>query len=103
MLQVQPDTVSTGNVSVLSERATTAVRSALQAQLRQPSGDDSLRRALRSLCVEARARELRAEQVIVLFKRAWDTLPESRGTDGRKKQEMLDRVITVCVEEYYAT
>lgn len=88
---------------MLSERATTAVRSALQGQLRQPSADLSLRRALRALCLEARARELRAEQVIVLFKRAWDTLPESRGRDGGKKQEMLDRVITVCVEEYYAT
>ena len=89
--------------SVLSERAMTALRSALQGQLRQPSADHSLRRALRALCIEARTRELRAEQLILLFKGVWHTLPESRGKDTRKKQEMLDRLITICVEEYYAT
>jgi hypothetical protein len=87
---------------LLSERATTAVRSAIQGQLRQPSADHSLRRALRALCVEARARDLRAEHLILLFKRVWHSLPESRGQETRKKHELLDRLITICVEEYYA-
>lgn len=88
---------------LLSERALTAVRSAFQGQLRHPSSDLATRRALRALCLEARTRELRAEQLIVLFKRIWHSLPESRGRDTHKKQQMLDRMITICVEEYYAT
>ena len=106
--QTQPHSRTVGSdddsqPSALSERATTALRSALQGQLRQPSADHSLRRALRALCVEARTKDLRAEQLIVLFKRAWHSLPESRGPDTRKKQELLDRLITICVQEYYAT
>ena len=106
MIQLQHGTVDVReepHPSVLSERATTALRSALQGQLRQPSTDHSLRRALRAFCIEARTRELRAEQLILLFKRVWRTLPEARGADTRKKQDMLDRLITICVEEYYAT
>ena len=87
----------------LSDRAITALRSAIQGQFRQPSADPSVRRALRALCLEARAKDLRPEQLILLFKRAWYSLPESRGHDTKKKQEMLDRLITICVEEYFAT
>ena len=87
----------------LSERAITALRSAMQGQFRQAPSDYSLRRALRSLCMEARSRNLRAEQLILVFKHTWYSLPEARGTDARKKQEMLDRLVSICVEEYYAT
>lgn len=89
--------------SLLSERAMTALRTAIQGQFRHQTADHSLRRALRALCVEARAKELRAEQLILIFKRVWHSLPESRGGEARKRQNLLDRLITICVEEYYAT
>ena len=109
MLQQRPQVESSASArdeflpSALSERAMTALRTAIQGQFRQPTADHALRRALHALCLEARSKDLRAEQLIMVFKRAWHTLPESRGPETRKKQAVLDRLITICVEEYYAT
>jgi hypothetical protein len=87
---------------ILSDRAVTALRTALQAQLKQPIQEASLRRALRAVCFEARMKNMRAEQLIVVFKRVWFSLPEVQGKDSPKREEILDRIVTVCVDEFYA-
>lgn len=86
-----------------SQRAEAALRSALQGHLRQPLADDALRRAFRALCVDARERNLRPEQLILIFKQAWSGLPEIQVRSGNPRQELLDRIVTICIEEYYAT
>lgn len=86
-----------------SERAGTALRAALQGHLRQPVPDDTLRRALNALCTDARARNLRPEQLILIFKQVWSSLPEIQNRIGNRRQELLDRIVTICIEEYYAT
>lgn len=86
-----------------SERAGTALRSALQGHLRQPVPDETLRRALSALCADARARNLRPEQLILIFKQAWTSLPEFESGSRNQRQELLDRIVSICIEEYYAS
>lgn len=104
MLQPHPESPDrTGPArEILSDRAVTALRTALQGQLRQPVQEASLRRALRAVCFEARMKQMRAEQLILVFKRVWYSLPEVQGRENSQRQELLDRIVTVCVEEFYA-
>jgi hypothetical protein len=107
MLQQRPEATSrrenTAAETQFSERAGTALRAALQGHLRQPVPDHTLRRALHALCIDARARNLRPEQLIVIFKQVWSSLPEIQNRSGNRRQELLDRIVTMCIEEYYAT
>lgn len=52
-------------------------------------------------CSEAKVRGLRAEQMIILLKDAWSTLPEARRMQYPDADDVLGRVITACIEEYY--
>lgn len=107
MLQQRSEPTARREISVselqFSERAGTALRSALQGHLRQAVPDDALRRALHWLCADARARNLRPEHLILIFKQVWASLPEMQNRTGNRRQELLDRIITICIEEYYAT
>lgn len=89
--------------SQFAERAGTALRSALQGHLRQPVTDETLRRALHALCTDARTKSLRPEHLIVIFKQVWGSLPEVQGRSANRRQDLLDRIVTICIEEYYAT
>jgi hypothetical protein len=105
MLQQRSDGTArrenTGSDVQFSERAATALRAALQGHLRQPVPDQALRRALHALCADARARNLRSEQLILIFKQVWASLPDIQNRSGNRRQELLDRVVTICIEEYY--
>ena len=52
---------------------------------------------------EARRKDLRAAQLLIVFKRAWHSLP---GVDqlpyGPERADLSSRIITMCVEEFYA-
>jgi hypothetical protein len=89
-------------IRVSSEAAVMAVRSALQAQLRTGGPNGELRRAIRHMCDEARRNDLRAEQLLVVFKRAWESLPElGELPAGPDRSEFLSRVVSMCIEEFY--
>ncbi|MDQ6828865.1 MAG: hypothetical protein M3081_08365 [Gemmatimonadota bacterium] len=61
-----------------------------------------LRAALRALCDEARAESLRAEQLLVVFKQTWFSLPEVRALDHDEQRGiLLSRVLGLCLDEYY--
>ena len=83
----------------------TALRAALQAQLRsQRTVDDpQLRRLACLVALEARRRSLRAEQVVVQLKQTWLTLHESADPPRRGQTQLIERLISLCVEEYYRT
>lgn len=95
--------------ALASERAFVALRSALQAEVcahttRLPSNEARLRRALRLMCDDARRRGVRAEQMIVVLKEAWRSLPEvQRLPAGGPADAVLSGVITTFIEEYYAS
>ena len=90
-------------VRMSSEAAVVAVRSALQAQLQNRASSGELQRAIRLMVGEARRRDLRAEQLLIVFKRAWHSLPEvDQLPYGPERGDLLSRIITMCIEEFYA-
>jgi hypothetical protein len=90
-------------VRVSSDAAVVAVRSALQAQLRGESSSQDLQRAIRLMCEEARRKDLRAEQLLIVFKRAWHSLPEVEQLPrGLERTDLLNHVISLCIDEFYA-
>jgi hypothetical protein len=92
----------------LTDAAHAALRAVLGARIRQsiydaPVPAARLRHAIRLLCDEARRRGVRAEQLVVVIKQAWASLPESRWRAGDDRgTEFLHRVVSICIEEYYA-
>ena len=65
------------------------------------SGDS--RRAIRALCAAAHEEHLRAEQLLVVVKQALNSLPEVATLPyGAGRADALARVISLCIEEFYA-
>ena len=89
-------------VRISSEAAVMAVRSALQAQLQNRASSGELRRAIRLMTREARRKDLKAEQLLIVFKRAWHSLPVvDQLPYGPDRADLLSRIITMCIEEFY--
>jgi hypothetical protein len=63
--------------------------------------DPELRRAIQRSGESARESGLRAEQLIILLKEAWHELPEARRAPHRGADDVLARVITLCIDQYY--
>ena len=62
-----------------------------------------LRGVARMIADDARARGLRAEQMIVAIKRDWPLLLERRRVPGEAELHMLaERLVSFCIHEYYA-
>ncbi len=82
----------------------TATDRALDVAL-QPGGGThrhlELQRAMRALCAEARRQGVRAEELIVLFKKTWQARPEVHTMSREDTGRFLEAVVTMCVEEYY--
>jgi hypothetical protein len=88
---------------VISDQTLTELRVALQQRLGGSTSDAEIRQALRAMSEEAHAESLKVEQVIVALKRVWESLPEVRRASDRLEQNrVLERVVTLCIEEYYA-
>ena len=82
---------------------TGATQRALEVALRPDGGTRSLdlQQAIRDVCAEARQQGMRAEELIVVFKRAWHARPELQTLSREETGRLLESVITMCVEEYY--
>lgn len=65
-----------------------------------PSSD--LHHRMRELCAEARAHDVRAEELILLFKKTWATRPELRSMSREEAGRLFDAVLTTCLDAYYA-
>jgi predicted ATPase len=51
---------------------------------------------------EARTRSMLPEQLLIVLKDVWHGLPEVRSMhDTREQVPMLQRVVTMCIKEYY--
>lgn len=89
-------------VRVNSDAAVRAVRCALQGIAGDYTPGTDVRRALRLMCDEARRHQLGAEQLVIIIKRAWESLPEARrrARNGEREQ-LLGKILTMCIEEYY--
>ncbi len=64
--------------------------------------DPELARVLRQIVTEARNRHIRAEQLVVILKHVWDSLPDARYAIDREAQARVrQRLITLCIKAYY--
>lgn len=80
------------------------VRAALASYLRAPNGQqEALRAALHALGAEARRVNVPPEQLLILLKTMWHTLPDMQGAaTPADRQSLLQRVVSMCIGEYFA-
>lgn len=88
----------------LSAESVSELTSALR---RFAAGDgevDAIQPALRAVASEAREKRVHAEQLLVLLKDIWYGLPQVRElADSDAGHSLLQRLVTVCIREYYTT
>lgn len=64
---------------------------------------DELRAPVRTVCIVAREHDVRAEQMLVRFKEMWSSLPPLADQPrGRQRNDLMARVATICIEEFYS-
>lgn len=65
--------------------------------------DDDVRGALRELCDDAHGNHVRVEQLVIAIKQGWSSLHSERPrARSAGPDELLNQVITLCIDEYYA-
>jgi len=88
--------------SRLDDESLDAVRLALRAYLQDVENASALRSSLLLIATEARARSILPEQLLVTLKELWSALPEVRAIpDAGEQVRLLQRVVTMCIREYY--
>lgn len=86
--------------SRLDDELLNAVRIALRGY--DPEHASALQASLLLVATEARARDILPEQLLVRLKEAWSSLPEVRAMrDSQEQTRLLERVVTMCIREYY--
>src|ERR1700716_1336604 len=89
--------------SRLDDETVAAVRAALRAYLSSSANPAALQVALLRVSSEARERSILPEHLLVVLKDVWGTLPEVRAmTDAGEQVRLLQRVVTMCIKEYYS-
>jgi hypothetical protein len=80
------------------------LRTALTEQLKQPDGPTpELATLLRKVAHEAREQSIPPEELIVIFKKLWNSLAESlRPQNPDQYEGIRQRLVTICIEAYYA-
>lgn len=92
-----------GSPRIVSAAGVTALRSALQAHLRDGAiADEQWRRAIGLMCAEARRADLQPEHLIVALKRAITDTGDAHRLAPQERQELTRRLVTSCIEEYFA-
>jgi hypothetical protein len=91
-------------VSSLSESTMKELRTALTEQLKRPDGPTpELKTLLRKVTREAHDRDIRPEQLIIIFKQLWLSLAESLRPQNADQYELVrQRLVTLCIQAYYA-
>ena len=96
---VEPEDGMTPASTTLTEGA----REVLRRHATVPLTATELRAGLRPLVRVARESGSTIEQLLVVFKRTWAELPESRLPRGERGEgtRRLERVVTLVIETYY--
>jgi hypothetical protein len=88
--------------SRLDDESLNSVRLALREYLRDSRDPSALQASLLLVATEARARSILPEHLLVTLKETWSSLPEVRAmTDTGEQVRLLQRVVTMCIREYY--
>ena len=89
--------------SRLDDASLDVLRAALRAYLQDSQDPSMLQPSLLAIATEARARSILPEQLLVVLKDVWGSLPEVRSmTNSREQVNLLQRVVTMCNKEYYS-
>jgi hypothetical protein len=78
-----------------------ALRDAIALQLPEASRNRDTPALLRQVVRQARADDLRAEQVVVAFSDAWESLPGSGHAMESMRAEIRGRVVSALITAYY--
>jgi len=91
-------------VSSLSESTMKELRTALTEQLKRPDGPTlELTTLLRKVAREAHGRDIRPEELVIIFKQLWNALAESLRPQNADQYELVrQRLVTLCIQAYYA-
>ena len=87
---------------VLRDETIAAVQLALAQYAANPDEAEGLRSALRLVSAEAREKAILPEQLLTTLKDLWHELPNLRATAGPDHVRLLQRVVTICIKEYYS-
>jgi len=80
-----------------------ALRAVMQRALRRGDHGQELQDVLTRTAAEARAKNIHAEQLLVMMKDLWKSLPDLRAVDDPDRQtELLQELISRCIRQYYA-
>ncbi len=77
------------------------VRSVPAAALQGCLTDEHLRATARLVAEDARGQGLAAERLLVALKGAWAGLAEVRQLVAHDAQDLLDRLVSLCIRAYY--
>ena len=81
-----------------------ALRTVMQRAVRQGDHAQELQDVLIRAASEARDKDLHAEQLLVMMKDLWYSLPDVRQAgDGERQTVLLQQLITRCISQYYAS
>ena len=90
--------------NALAQETVDAVRRALQRYAKRPSSEPApeVRSALHALAREARDNMIPPEQLLITLKGLWQSLPEvQQARDHDEQMQVLQRVVTICIKEYF--
>ena len=92
-----------GGTVPLRELTSDALRAAVIEQRYHGRMNGEVHSRLARACELARAHDLRAEQVIILLKKSWSMLPEAQRMTRTEANEVLSRVVSMCIAEYFTS
>jgi hypothetical protein len=91
--------------NALAQEAVDSVRSALERHFETIAAEPApeLRTALHGLAQDARAKAVPPEHLLVALKGIWQSLPSvEKARDYTEQTRILQRVVTICIKEYFA-
>lgn len=81
-----------------------ALRAVMQRAMRKGDHGMELQEVLARAATEARAKDIHAEQLLVMMKDLWHSLPDLRAAaDTDRQNELLQELISRCITQYYAS
>jgi hypothetical protein len=91
--------------NALAQEAVESVRMALTRYVETLAAEPTpeLRGALHALARDARTKAVPPEQLLVTLKGIWQSLPSvQKAPDHTEQTRVLQRVVTICIKEYFA-
>ena len=87
----------------LESETVEALRAVMDRAVRRGNHTDELHDILCRVAAEAREKRIQAEQLLVIMKELWYSLPELRRVaDNDRQVALLQELISRCIDRYYA-